>query len=359
MPFDSNPLPEDYRAYLLKKRWVLGLLAAGLGVSIVLGLSLGGVPLSFHELVNGLLKRPGSGQAGLILWSVRLPQVLAAVVAGGALAGAGAVMQSVLKNPLASPFTLGISHAAAFGAAFSVVILGSSMGPALKGFVRIPGSVFTAGCSLGFSLGTAGLIVGVAQRRSVTPEVMVLTGVAIGSLFTAGTMLLQFFADDAQLAAMVFWSFGDVARVHWQGLGGVAFCTGMALLFFMKEAFFYNAMAAGDETAKGLGVAVERVRLMGMLAASFVTSVVISSVGIIGFVGLVVPHLTRRLLGEDHRFLLPGSALLGALILPLSDLVARLILLPHVLPVSICTAFLGAPAFLWILLKGKGGGCHA
>jgi iron complex transport system permease protein len=205
----------------------------------------------------------------IIVWQIRLPQVLTAVVAGAGLAVGGTVMQSILRNPLGSPFTLGISHAAAFGAAFSVMILG------------------------------------------------------------AGTMFLQFFADDVQLAAMVFWTFGDVARAGWNELAVLAVVTLSATLYFISNAWNYNAVDAGDETARGLGVRVERVRLTGMLAASLVTAVIVSFLGIIGFVGLVCPHMVRRLIGGDNRFLLPASAVLGALLLLVSDTAARLIRAPH------------------------------
>ncbi|MCP4718089.1 MAG: iron ABC transporter permease, partial [Desulfobacteraceae bacterium] len=179
------------------------------------------------------------------------------------------------------------------------------------------------------------------------------TGVALGALFTAGTMLLQFFADDVQLAAMVFWTFGDVARTDWSDLAFLSVITGLALIYFLVNSWNYNAMDVGDETAKGLGVRVEMVRLSGMMAASLVTSVIISFAGIIGFIGLVAPHIVRRVIGDDHRFLMPASILAGALILLASDIVARLVLLPHVLPVSIFTSFLGAPVFIYLIIKGN------
>ena len=183
---------------------------------------------------------------------------------------------------------------------------------------------------------------------------MVLAGVAIGSLFTAGTMFLQYFADDVQLSAMVFWTFGDTARASWAELGVLALVTLPAAVYFILNSWNYNAIDAGDETARGLGVHVGRVRLVGMMVASLVTAALIAFLGIIGFVGLVVPHMIRRLIGGDHRFLLPASLVVGGALLLAADTAARLMLAPHVLPVSVLTAFLGAPVFLALILKGSG-----
>jgi iron complex transport system permease protein len=261
-------------------------------------------------------------------------------------------MQCILRNPLGSPFTLGISHAAAFGAALSVMLIGS--GISFGGDAgQAANPYLTTSAAFVLSLAAAGVIIGISRMRGATPEVMVLTGVALGALFTAGTMFLQFFADDQELAAMVFWTFGDTSRADWGELAILSVMCALSFVFFMVQAWSYNAIDAGDETAKGLGVRVERVRLLGMLVASLVTAVIIAFLGIIGFVGLVVPHMVRRLIGSDHRFLLPASILGGGLLLLLSDTVARLLIAPHVLPVSVLTAFLGAPVFIALILRGR------
>jgi iron complex transport system permease protein len=174
----------------------------------------------------------------------------------------------------------------------------------------------------------------------------------LGALFTAGTMFLQYFADDVQLAAMVFWTFGDVARASWTELGLLASVTGISAAYLLFRSWDYNAIDAGDETAKGLGVRVEKVRLTGMLVASLVTAVIVSFLGVIGFVGLVVPHMVRRIIGGDNRFLMPATVICGALLLLISDTVARMMLAPHVLPVSVLTAFMGAPAFIYLIVRG-------
>ncbi|MBI9075105.1 MAG: iron ABC transporter permease [Desulfatibacillum sp.] len=344
---------EEYSRYVGRK-----ITLVFLGLAVLIGLSLismskGAASLPVREVAKALLGLDVARQCELIVWNIRLPQVLAAVVAGAGLSLSGAVMQSVLRNPLGSPFTLGISHAAAFGAAFAVMILGSgTMASSQVGAISISNPYLTTGMAFFFSMAASGVIVGISRMRGSTPEVMVLSGVALGALFTAGTMFLQFFADDVQLAAMVFWTFGDVGRASWSELGVLSIVTGLASVYFLLNAWNYNAVDAGDETAQSLGVRVQRVRILGMIMASLVTSVAVAFLGIIGFVGLVCPHMVRRLMGGDNRFLLPASMLLGAILLLASDTAARLILAPHLLPVSILTAFLGAPVFLALIIRG-------
>ncbi len=353
MHFNDGEISTAYTAYIVRKTGFTLAMSGGLAMMLILAISLGAVHIPFTDVVKTLAGASVTRQFDIIVWNIRLPQTLTAIVAGAGLAVAGAVMQSVLKNPLGSPLTLGISHAAAFGAALSVMVMGSgSMASSLSDAVTITNPYITTSAAFLFSMLAAGIITLVARIRNASPEVMVLTGVALGSLFTAATMLLQFFADDVQLSAMVFWTFGDVARTSWKELSFLAIVTLVSLVYFMANAWNYNATDTGDETARGIGVRVERVRLMGMMMASLVSSVIISFVGIIGFVGLVAPHMVRRLIGDDHRFLLPATAATGGLLLLASDTVARLVLSPHILPVSVLTSFLGAPMFIYLIIKG-------
>ncbi len=344
---------EEYARYVGRKTALL----IGAGVVLVLvavvSISKGAANLPVLDVAKSLLGMEVGKRCDLIVWNIRLPQVLAGIVAGAGLSLAGAVMQSVLRNPLGSPFTLGISHAAAFGAAFAVMIMGTgTMASSQVGAITISSPYLTTGMAFLFSMGASGVIVAISRMRGASPESMVLSGVALGALFTAGTMFLQFFADDVQLAAMVFWTFGDVGRASWNELGVLSIITLGTSVFFLLNAWNYNAVDAGDETAQGLGVRVQRVRILGMILASLVTAVVVSFLGIIGFVGLVCPHMVRRIIGGDNRFLLPGSMLFGSILLLGSDTVARLILAPHLLPVSILTAFMGAPVFLVLIARG-------
>lgn len=353
MHFDDGRIPQEYRQYIGRKIVFLVFLCVSLLVALLLSISFGAAHLPLADVASSLIGLETTKKIEIIVWNIRLPQSLSAMVAGAGLALSGAVMQSILRNPLGSPFTLGIAHAAAFGAAVGVMLLGGGiMTSSSVGAVQITNPYLTTIAAFICSIGTAIIIVAIARMRGVTPEVMVLTGVALGSFFTAGTMLLQFFANDVQLAAMVFWTFGDTARASWNELIGMFLVVTIVGLYFFSNSWNYNAIDAGEETAKGLGVRVERVRTVGMLLASVLTATVIGFLGIIGFVGLVVPHMVRRIIGADHRFLLPASFIGGALMLLASDTVARLMLAPHVLPVSVLTAFIGAPVFLILILQG-------
>jgi len=353
MHFEQGRIPNAYAGYIRRKRVATTGMFLLMVTLFAAAVSLGAVPIHPREIIDLIFFGEGSRRAQLILMQIRLPQAVAAVAAGAGLAASGAVMQSVLKNPLASPITLGISHAAAFGAAFSVIILGSGvMASSSADAVAISNPAITVGAAFFFAMATAGIIILIASKKGGSPQILILTGVALGSLFTAGTMLLQFFADDIQLAAMVFWTFGDLARADWNDLFVLVPVTAAIMVFFLFNIRSYNAMGLGDETAHGLGIKVKQVRLSGMMAASLATATIISFVGIISFIGLVAPHIVRRLLGDDHSFLLPASMAAGGLILLASDIGARLVLLPHVLPVSIFTAFLGAPVFIYLVIKG-------
>ena len=353
MHFDDGQIPEEYKQYTGRKVFFIVLSFSVLAACLVISVSLGAANLSLLDVIKTLLGMSDSARQEAIIWNIRLPQALAAIVAGSALAVSGAVMQSILRNPLGSPFTLGISNAAAFGAALSVMLQGGAveiLGAGLGSSTWLP--LITTGSAFLFSIAAAIVIIVISRIRGATPEVMVLSGIAMGSLFTAGTMFLQFFADDVELASMVYWTFGDTARADWGELAIAAGVTAVFCLYFMMNAWNYNAIDTGDETARALGVPVNRIRIIGMLSASILTAVIVSFLGIIGFVGLVVPHMVRRIIGADHRFLIPASVITGGLLLLVSDTAARLLLSPQVVPVSVLTAFLGAPIFIYLIIRG-------
>lgn len=353
MHLADGQVPREYGRYVNFKLKFIGLTFLSLILGLAIALSLGATGISLSAVAKTLLGMSVSKRSDMIVWNIRIPQALAAIVAGAGLSVAGAAMQSILRNPLGSPFTLGISQAAAFGAAFAVMILDSGVMQSTNlGSVTITNPYITTALAYIFSMLAAGVIVMVSRTRGATPEVMVLTGVALGGLFTAGAMFLQYFADDVQLAAMVFWTFGDTARASWRELGLLATITTLGSAYLLSRSWDYNAIDAGDETAKGLGVRVESVRLTGMLAASLVTAAIVSFLGIIGFVGLVVPHMVRRIIGGDNRFLMPATIICGSLLILVADTVARLMLAPHVIPVSILTAFMGAPIFIYLIVRG-------
>nr|AGF93373.1 transport system permease protein [uncultured organism] len=350
MPSD---LLNKYHSYN-KRKFLFGIFSLIiLLILFFLSIGIGPVNITAKKIISILLGNDSSFHYSII-WNIRLPRTLTAIVAGMGLAVAGATMQSVLRNPLGSPFTLGISHAAAFGAAFSIIILGAgSLQSSGNKAVIINNPYITTFSAFIWALISALIILFLAKYKKATPETMVLSGVAIGSLFTAATTALQYFATDVELASLVFWTFGDVGRTTWSNLLIISLVVFTAAVYIIFNSWNYNALDSGEETAKSLGVDVEKIRTRSLLISSLVTAIIVSFVGIIGFVGLVVPHIVRKIIGGNERFLLPFSCLAGAVLLLLSDVAARNIMAPVVLPVGILTSFLGAPLFIYLVIKGR------
>ncbi len=353
MHLNEGNVPDEYQSYLKGKvHWIiLGLFLSF--VLFVMAISVGAVAIPPLDVVQSLFGISALDKWDRIIWNVRLPQALAAVIAGVGLSIAGVAMQSILRNPLASPFTLGISSAGAFGAAVAVIVLGTgNMQSTIASPVLISNPYLTTVVAFIFCMIATGIILLISHVKGASPEVMILTGVALSSLFSAGVMFLQYFSTDAQLAAVVFWTFGDVGRASWDIIPLMAIVVGAGTLYFIANRWNYNAIDAGDETAQGLGVDVVRIRLIGMTVAALISAVIVALLGVIGFVGLVCPHMVRRIIGDDQRFLIPGSAVMGAILLLASDTVARVIVAPYVLPVAVLTAFMGAPVFIFLLFRG-------
>ena len=342
-------VPQRYKQYTEKKITFGLILLIVLFLSAIYAMCVGDYRLTVNQVVDALIGN-GGDNAGLVIWNIRLPRVVASIIAGMSLAVAGAVMQCILRNPLASPFTMGISHGAMFGASLAIILLGAG-GAESTGriFVNNPYSI-TVFAFLGALIGVFVILL-IAKLRGLSPEAMILAGVAMSSLFTASTMLIQYFADDLQLAAMVYWTFGDLGRPLWDEIYIMVAIMIPALLYFIYKRWDYNALEAGEETAKSLGVNTERTRLVGMFIASLLTAVTVSFLGIIGFVGLICPHIVRIFIGGDYRFLIPVSALFGAVLLIMADTIARTIISPIILPVGILTSFMGAPMFLYLLTR--------
>lgn len=279
------------------------------------------------------------GPADIVIWKIRLPRIISAIVVGWGLSLSGLSIQSLLKNPLGSPSTLGISQGAAFGAALAIVLFGQRM-------VSVTGFAFAG------AMGATAVIMVLASLRRLSPEAIILAGVALSSLFASATILIQYLASDTQLAVVVFWTFGDVARANWSEIGLLTVAVTVASLFLISRRWDLNAMAAGEDAARGLGVNVGRLRLSGMLAAALVAALATAFHGVIAFVGLIAPHIAKRLVGADHGLLIPFSAIIGALLLLGADTLGRALIGSGALPVGIVTAFMGAPMFLYLLIRG-------
>lgn len=347
----GDTLSAEYRTYIGRKKAFIGTLAVLAILAFLGSLSIGASGMRMSQVLRGLFGL-SRGKERLILWNIRMPQALAAVLAGAGLSMSGAAMQAILRNPLGSPFTLGFSHAGAFGAALTLMIL-SKFNDYLPIWAQLAGPGIVAVGAFLFCLAATSVILAVASVRGASPETMVLCGVALSSLFTAGTMFLQFFADDVQLAATVFWTFGDLARADWTDLAVMASVLVPGGVYFFLKRWDFNGMEAGDEAAMGLGIDVSGLRLKGLVISALMVSVTVAYLGVIGFVGLVSPHAVRRIIGDDYRYVVPGCAVAGSLLLLAADGFAKVVMAPHVLPVAVLTSFLGAPAFLWLLVRGR------
>jgi iron complex transport system permease protein len=345
-------LNSDYKKYIRKKIFFIIAVSIMLLILIFIGISIGSARISLSEIFTTIFATENTKNAQII-FNIRLPRVLAAALAGMALSSSGVAMQSLLKNPLASPVSLGISHGAAFGAAFAIVVLGAGASYSQQAdAVVIYNPYIITISAFSWSLVSTFIILGLSKYKGSTPETIILSGIISGSLFTAGTSALQYFADDVQLSSIVFWLFGDLGKANWNDFYILLVVVTMTLFYFMKNRWNYNALNVGDETATSMGVNVNRVRTRGMIVASLATAFAVSFFGVIAFVGLVVPHIVRRFIGADERFLIPASAIFGGMFLLLSDTIARTVISPVILPVGILTSFIGAPLFIFLLIKG-------
>ncbi len=345
---DGGSLIRRYRKHA-RGKWIFVATSAALLLALVLvAARTGAIAIPFRDVVTALTSGDRSGSARIV-WDVRMPRIVAAVVSGAGLAAAGIVMQSVLRNHLASPYTLGLSSAAACGAAFAIVFLAAGTSATSSIVVTNPRIVTL--CAFGFSMAAAAVVLVLARFTRVSAESTVLAGIAVGAMFSAGLTLIQYLADSVQLANIISWTFGDLGRADWRVNGAVTAAVVPAWILLYALRWRVSAMDSGDEVAAGLGVNAERLRMVSMIAGSFVTAVVVANFGIIAFVGLLAPHIARRVIGGDLRLLLVAAPLVGALVLLAADTVARVVLAPMVLPVGVLTSMLGGPLFVFLLVR--------
>jgi iron complex transport system permease protein len=304
----------------------------------VFGLTHGSYDITLTDILR-VMTGGGDDTVRLVVADIRLPRIVAAIVCGWGMALSGLGIQSLLKNPLGSPATLGISQGAAFGAALSVVVMGSQL-------VSVTVYAFAG------AMGATFIILVLARLKQLSTEAVILAGVALSSLFGSATILMQYLATETELAMVVFWTFGDVARSTWQEIRILEITVVLMSGFFIYLRWDLNAMASGEETARGLGVRVERLRMLGMTAAALMAAMVTAFHGVIAFVGLIAPHMARRLAGEEHGLLIPYTAVLGSLLLLTADTLGRVLAGSGSLPVGVVTSFLGAPMFLYLLVRG-------
>lgn len=332
------------------------------GITLLLALAIGSVVITViaggsgafsipaAEVVGSVLQRVGLSIGTVpdalgesVLWEVRFPRVLLAAAVGASLALAGAVMQGIFGNPLAEPGIIGVSAGAAVGAASSIVLGITWFGP-----FSMAASAFVTG------LITTLLVYATARRDGRTEVVtLVLTGIAVNALAGALLGLLLFVSDDAQLRTITFWNLGSVGAATWRAVMVVTVCLVPGTIVALRAGRRLDLLALGERTARHLGVDVERLRLVLIVVVALLASAAVAVAGIIAFVGLVVPHIIRLLVGPAHRILLPASAMGGALLLVLADLAARTVVAPSELPLGVLTALVGGPFFFWLLRRTR------
>lgn len=344
-----------------KNTAVLCFLAFAVVLLALVCLFVGSSHMTVADCIAALLKR-GSAAQVRIIWNIRIPRVLAAIIAGAGLSVSGLVMQTDLNNPMASPSTLGVSNAAVFGANLSIIAFAGgflSTGNNLTNYTVGANPYATSLMAFIFSTASILLILGLCRLRAFQPGVVVLAGIAIGSVWTAATTILQFYATDVGLSAAVVWTFGDLGRATYRTDLIMAVVVLLGIGFFSLMSWKLNALLSGDSAAKSMGVHVDLLRFLTMLFASVITAVCVSFLGIIGFVGIICPHVMKRLLGQDHRVSIPASALSGSILLLLADTLSRSLGNGSALPVGAITSLLGAPFFLAIIFgrKGEHDGC--
>lgn len=333
-----------YRALVARRQVILALVFAALCLCVCVDLALGPARYSLSQVVTALF-HPSEVEppVRVILWEIRMPVALMAVVVGASLSIAGAQMQTILCNPLASPFTLGISAGAGFGAAlalaFGVVLIPSAVQYA------IPVNAFV------MAMLTALLIHALSLRRGVTTETIVLLGIAMVFIFNALMSLIQFFASQQAVSAVLFWTLGSLSKATWPKLWIALAVLCFVVPLLVRRGWALTAMRLGDAKAESMGINPRRLRLETLVLVSLLASISTSFVGTIGFIGLVGPHIARMLVGEDQRFFLPGAALCGALILSIGSIVSKSLIPGTIIPIGIVTSLVGIPFFLVLILR--------
>jgi iron complex transport system permease protein len=336
----------QYRALTARRIGLIICLLVALFFSVALDMGLGPARYSLSEVLSALMDPETVGnQLRVVIWDIRMPVALIAVTVGASLSLAGAQMQTILANPLASPFTLGISAAAGFGAALGLVGGVAIYPGAVEYMVPINAFLMAMIASL--------FIYGVSTLRGVTVETIVLLGIALVFTFNALLSLLEYLASEQALAAVVFWTMGSLTKATWPKVYVTAAVLVVCIPVFARQAWALTALRLGDDKAASFGVNVRSLRLQTLLAVSLLAAIPVSFVGTIGFVGLVGPHIARMLVGEDQRFFLPASVICGALLLSVTSVVSKVLIPGAVLPIGVITALVGVPFFFSLIFSQR------
>lgn len=337
---------ESYRAIVRVRYAIIFGLACAVVLAFVVDLLTGPSSVGFRDILTAVLE-PGTlpRSVEVIVWQVRLPQALMALLVGAALSLAGAEMQTILNNPMASPFTLGMSSAATFGAALAIVL-----GIGIPG---IPASWVISVNAFLFAFGSVMLLNALARLRGAGGETLVLFGIALFFTFSALVAITQFVASEQALQQLVFWTMGSLTRATLDKVAIIALVLAIVIPWSMLATWQLTALRLGQDRARSLGVNVSRLRLVGLLRASLLTGIAVAFVGTIAFIGLVGPHIARLLIGEDHRFFLPASILSGALVMAVASTASKAVIPGVVMPIGLVTSLIGVPFFLALIIMRR------
>ncbi|MEW6102238.1 MAG: iron ABC transporter permease [bacterium] len=351
MGISTSEIKDLYFRFTARKiLFILASIGAVIGMGLI-ACTIGTIQIEINDIASAILAKifpfaniETSEFTEDIIWDIRLPRIIMAIIAGAGFAISGAVMQGITRNPLVSPFTIGVSSAAAFGASIAIVLGFSLLGS--EKYIVVTNAFI-------FALISAFLVLGLARMRGITGETLILAGIALMYLFSAFTSILQYIATEKQLQAVIHWTFGSLTGSSWNDVLVVSIIFFFCFPFLMKHSWDLNAISGGDEVAKSLGVNLPQVRIICLILATIITAGIICFTGIIGFVCLVTPHIARLLIGADHRFLLPFSCILGALLLLIADTIGRNIISPVIIPVGIVTSIIGVPFFVYLLITRR------
>jgi len=325
---------------------VLGACGVLLVVTMTLGVGVGPVALSpaqvWHVIAGQITGRPDDTVTGTIVWQIRVPRVLLAALVGAALTTAGAVVQVLVRNALADPFLLGVSSGASVGAT-AVLLLGT--------FASLGVWAISAGSILGALAAMAAVFAVSRSGHGLAPTQLILCGVVLSALFESVTSFLIFRGNPQATQSVLFWLLGSFGLASWDQLPIPALALAAAMIYLMAQGGTLNALAMGGEPAASMGVDVRRLRRNLFLVTSLMAGVAVAVSGVIGFVGLVVPHIVRLMVGSDHRRVLPAGVLFGASFMVLGDLLARTIVAPQEMPIGVITAFIGAPTLIVLIRR--------
>lgn len=337
----------------LSTRSIIGFFCLLVAIISISSITVGPMKISAFDSINSLLLN-GNNVAphiDIVIHQIRLPRTLLCMLIGAILAICGTVTQGLFRNPLAEPGIIGVSAGAMLGAGFAIVTFTNLdlVSDLVTSLIALPMFAFMGGALTTWVV----YIIG-TNRFGTSVSIMLLAGIAITMLAGAGINSLSFFADDQQLRDISLWSMGSLAAADWPSIGLCTITLIFLLWYFLNNAESLNALLLGEAEASHLGIPVQKLKRYLILMTAFGVGVSVSISGVIGFIGLVIPHLGRMMFGPDHRRLLPISAFLGALLLTLADMLSRIVVAPAELPVGIITALMGAPFFIYLLYKQKG-----